>query len=293
MPGVNNTMFFKISLSIFSFLCIAITAKADIQTFLLGQQHISEAKMKVVKLLKKKDYVYRNTKQQIFEIYYDLPELYYLKHHGNIRYTAVPYVSKKKHRVKLKESVTYVKDKNTSVDFFVRHYNKTKFVEDKHPLLTLIKRSQRNIFLEHLKQDGIKYPMRLKEILRVSKTICTFQISLQAVEINGSVSQDNERIILSKLKVSSLGRNHTFVLLETDLGKYNSLYADLQKVFPDALKTTSQYQTSFNQMKKNSSLVYSWLLKYPFLAKLGNTLLYALVGILIIILLLKTISKES
>lgn len=100
----------------------------------------------------------------VLEIYFDTPKLYLLKNDISLKYEAVKYLSKKKNKVKYNESIIFTtKDKKLHT-FKVKHYNSVKYFEEKHPLLSLVKRKDRQLFIQLLKNNGIKYPMKLKYV---------------------------------------------------------------------------------------------------------------------------------
>lgn len=112
--------------------------------------------------------VYANeaSKDDVLEIYYDMPNLELLNNNASLKYQAKGYLSKKKKKLKYTESVIYVSKSYQTHTFRVKHYNNVKSIEEKHPLLSLVKRKDRPLLIELLKQDGIIYPMKLKYVLK-------------------------------------------------------------------------------------------------------------------------------
>ena len=103
------------------------------------------------------------------EVYFDTPNLHLLENNALLKYKAVKYLSKKRQKIKYNESIIYISKAQKKHTFSVKHYNNVKFVEEKHPLLALIKRKDRELFTTLLKNDGIKYPMKLKYIFEITK----------------------------------------------------------------------------------------------------------------------------
>jgi len=99
-------------------------------------------------------------------IYFDTPNLYLLENNLTLNYQAKKYISKK-NKIKYKESITYISKSQEKHIFKVKHYNNVKFIEEKHPLISLIKRKDREVFLNTLKKDGIKYPLKLKYVFEI------------------------------------------------------------------------------------------------------------------------------
>ncbi len=116
-----------------------------------------------------------NTQAKTLEIYFDTPELFNLKHGSSIKYQAVSYLSKKKKKIKYNENIIYTYDINKTKVFPVKHYNSVKSIEEKHPLLALVKRKDREIFMTVLKNDGLIYPLKLKYILEVVDSNATYK----------------------------------------------------------------------------------------------------------------------
>ena len=107
------------------------------------------------------------------EIYFDTPQLTLLKNNSSLKYQASSYTSKK-NKLKYKESIIYTYDINKTKIFPVKHYNTVKSIEEKHPLLALVKRANRPLLIETLKQNAIIYPLKLKYIFKTSDTNKTY-----------------------------------------------------------------------------------------------------------------------
>ncbi len=103
------------------------------------------------------------------EVYFDTPNLDLLENNSLLKYKAVKYLSKKKQKIKYNESIIYISKSQKKHIFSVKHYNNVKFIEEKHSLLALIKRKDRKLFSTLVKNDGIKYPMKLKYIFEVTR----------------------------------------------------------------------------------------------------------------------------
>lgn len=110
--------------------------------------------------------LYGNIKKDTLEIYFDTQDLYCLKNNTVLKYQAIKYLSKKRKKEKYDETIIYIDKMQKKHLFKVKHYNKVKFIEEKHPLLSLVKRKDRKTFAALLEKDGIKYPMKLKYVLQ-------------------------------------------------------------------------------------------------------------------------------
>ncbi|MEA2100031.1 MAG: hypothetical protein U9P72_07870 [Campylobacterota bacterium] len=115
-----------------------------------------------------------NSQAKTLEIYFDTPELFLLKNNSSIKYQAVEYTSKK-NKVKYRENIIYTYDTNKTKTFPVKHYNSVKSIEEKHPLLALIKRKDREMFIKSLQDNGINYPMKLKYILKTTDSDTSYK----------------------------------------------------------------------------------------------------------------------
>ena len=127
---------------------------------------------------------------QTLNIYFDTPDLYLLKNDKTLKYQAKRYLTKKTKKPKYLESITYHSKTQKPTTFDVKHYNKVKTIEEKHPLLSLIKRDQRASFIALLKKEGLKYPLKLKYIFEAS--------------IDSNNSSDYKTIFLQKTKQDPL-----------------------------------------------------------------------------------------
>jgi len=259
---------------LFLFLIIVTHINATTKHLFIVEKDFLEAEKIIQNYLSKKVYTIKERDDKIVEIYFDVPELLYLKQNGYVRYKAVAYLSKKKKRVKYKESIDYSLDNHSSYTFSVKHYKNIKTFEEKHPLLGLVKRKERQDFLDKLHNSGIKYPTRLKEIVRVSKLTHTF-------EINNSL----ETIHISKIEASAFDTKTGFILLETDVNNQR-LIDELINILhiKDQKAIDNEYLIAFKEMEKNVGLFY-WILKYPYLVNLLYAAGFGLFGLLIIYIL--------
>lgn len=253
------------------FLLTLLSAKAEL--FIIDKEY-SSAKKTLENYLTTSGYSFQETDHKIFKIYFDTPELKYLKQNGFICYQALQYLSRKKNKIKYKETIAYTKDSNVTSIFSVKHYNNIKTFEGKHPLLTLVKRKERKYFMDQLKVDGMKYPMRLKEIVQVSKISHHYEIFLHTKKV-GNIS-------LNKILSSSLDRETEFLILETDMEKHQSVRDTFN--IDNQNNLTTEYSLAFKEMQKNINL-FSFTLRYPYLVNLFYAIFFALLGVLTIFLL--------
>ncbi|RLA76306.1 MAG: hypothetical protein DRG78_19255 [Epsilonproteobacteria bacterium] len=116
-----------------------------------------------------------NTQAKTLEIYFDTPDLFNLKNGSSVKYQAVSYISKKKKKIRYHENIIYTYDTNKTKIFPVKHYNSVKSVEEKHPLLALVKRKDRELFMTVLKNNGLTYPLKLRYILETIDSNATYK----------------------------------------------------------------------------------------------------------------------
>lgn len=261
---------------LFVFLLLTVNhINAAAHKFFIVEKDFLQVEKIVKQYLSTNDYEVKKTDDKILEIYFDTPELLYLKQNGYVRFKAVEYLSKKKKKVKYHENIEYSSDKNTSSRCSVKHYKSVKTFEEKHPLLSLVKRKEREDFLNKLKSDGIKYPMRLKEIVEVSKISHTFELNINKMKI-GSIS-------INQMRASAFDSETEFVMLGI-ISNNDTLIDEMKKVLKikDIKIKDTEYTLAFEQMEKNVGLFY-WILRYPYLVNLLYAVGFSIFGLLIIL----------
>ncbi len=284
MRGVNTKMNAKLLLFVF-LLLIANHLNAATHKFLIVEKDLLQVKKIVKRYLLTNGYKIKESDNKILEIYFDTPELLYLKQNGFIRFKALEYLTKKKKRVKYHKTVEYSYDNNTSFVYPVKHYNSVKSFEEKHQLLSLVKRKEREGFLNKLKSDGLKYPMRLKEIVKISKIKHSFEHNMTSTNVG--------KIAISQMRVSALESEIEFIMLEI-VTKNQAIVDDLKEIVgtKDANIKDTEYALVFEQMKKNVDLFY-WILRYPYLVNLLYALGFGALGLLIIFALFSSFFRNT
>ena len=275
--GVNKIMFIKIFLSVF-LLFTSCYSSTDVKQSFIVKKELSKVKKEIENYLTTKKHEVKQTKDKILEIYFDVPELSYLKQNGMIRYSAVAYLSKKKKKVKYSESITYSLDGNATSTFSVKHYNNIKTMEEKHPMITLVKRKERQIFLDQLHKDGVKYPMRLKEILQVSKIVHTLAVENDSNKI-ASIS-------INQVEASALDQETNYVMLTIETDNTTNIVREIKSLLGLQATAKTEYQLAFDEMNNNVSLFY-WILRYPYLINLLYGLSFGMIGFMLIFLLFR------
>jgi len=297
---ISNNMYNKLYLLCF-LLGISNLALADVffdeyYTFKYSEAEVFENKLKAIfKLAKGFEVEFKS--ERWFSIYFDTPELTFLNQNQQLKYQAKEDIRKKKvkkeyikkEKVKFDESIDYLKNKQIQT-YKAKHYKNSISIEEKHPLLGLVKRTERKAFIEQLQSDGITNPMRIKYIFQSSKNIHRYTLYneenlLFSIEINYIETT------LIKAKLAFL-----FVKFEFDTAKINNLneheVIELEKIvkkindsMPELAEKvsieTTEYKFIFNKMK-DDIMLFSLNLKYPIIIKMLYTLLYILLGLLVL-----------
>lgn len=278
---------------IFSFIFIALPAYAiEIESnhhyVVNDESGIIENKLKL--LLKASDFDAIKTSDKIFEIYFDTPELHYLNNNGEIRYKAIEYISKKKKKVKYYEVILSAhSDREPSV-FPVKHYNKVKNFEEKHPLLGLVKRKDREHFIAQMSNDGIDYPLRLKEILRVSKLSDSYgikykeqQVGILKINTMTASAFDDDVDFIMATSFSNKKNIQAFTASDQEhIGAFFNKLANMLTPVPSGdVVLDNEYAVVFHQLKKDI-ILFDLFLKYPFLVHLSYAAYFAVVGLVLL-----------
>jgi hypothetical protein len=225
--------------------------------------------------LNKNGYSFTKKSEKTFTIYFDTPELILYTQDLHISYNAIAYLSKKKKKEKYKETITYKDKKGILNSFKVKHYNSVKTLEGKHPLLHIIKRNQRKLFIEKLNANNIIYPLQLKSIMEVSKIIQSYSI----VKNNKILAT----IHLNKVQINTLNHKINTNILHIESG-YNITLKDklfsLFQIIPTEINNT-EYIFLFDILKHKINFIL-YILKYPYLITLMYSFIFLLFGLIFI-----------
>lgn len=226
-------------------------------------------------------------------VYFDSPELVLLDRGAYLRFEALEYRSKKKKKTKFHKTVQYSTANKPFYQFDVKHYKSVKTFEGKHPLIGLVKRKQRPDFMRVLESDGFKYPLRLKEIAKVTRASNVFKVSLDGVNFVTVTVNKIRSIVFDKVV------EFDTVSIKGDKANYNDEYAaEILKLLEgvlnvDGLDTyNNEYSALYDQLENNIDF-FKWLLKYPFLVNLVYSLLVGIVGVLFIWLMFMLRTKAQ
>lgn len=235
-----------------------------------------------------KSYNFTDTTNKYFAIYYDTPELKLNKEYRYLRYQAREYFSRKQKR-KYEENITYLSKNQQQRIISVKHYNRVKSLEGKHPLLSLIKRNERSTFIDVLDNDGIPYPMRLKQIFQVAKIVNTYELLKHDEKV--------ATINLAQLRVSAFNQDTEFSILTLIMSEatsgtalQNELVAALG--LENALSYPTEYTAVYTKMQQTVKF-FPWIFQYPYLVNLLYALGLGLLGGFIIWSLFRKRLKNS
>jgi len=287
---ISNNMYNKLYLLCF-LLGISNLSLADVffdeyYTFKYSEAEVFENKLKAIFKLAK-GFKMEFKSERLVSIYFDTPELTFLNQNQHLKYQAKEYINKKK--VKFDESIDYLKNKQIQT-YKAKHYRNSISIEEKHPLLGLVKRTERKAFIAQLQSDGITHPMRMKYIFQSSKNIHRYTLYNEK-ELLFSIEINYVETTLIKAKLALL-----FVKFEFDTAKINNLkehevigLEQIVKKINDSMPEltekvsieTTEYKFIFNKMK-DDIMLFSLNLKYPIIIKILYTLLYILLGLLVL-----------
>ena len=233
----------------------------------------SSIKTKIIDFAKEQNLTLKQREENSLEVYFDTPEFYLLAQKYYLTYEAKQKLSKKK---KNYDEVVYFKTSDSkAATFEVKHYKNTQTIEDKHPLLSLLKRDQREGFKNTLNASGIIYPMKLKYIFDVSKSTYHYELY-----------QAQKRV--SYITVSSYKAKNSTLL--------NTLVCDGVLLDFLKLKKTPQSATIYmllhEQISKADSL-YNFKVTYPYLIKIIYTILLFIIGAILIYVPYRSILSNS
>ncbi len=231
-------------------------------------------------------YQFKKSSARSAGVYFDTPELSLLRQSGYLRIDAVEYQSKKG-KTKFHETIQYSRLGKTEYNLEVKHYNRVKSFEGKHPLLGLVKRKERSGFLEVLNTDGFIHPLRFKQIAKLTRISYIYKISLNGIHV--------VNISVHEIKTAALNQESTFNIISLRSNgsqKGNESFKKLSAVLLKALKIQkddifdNEYSVLHHQLKIKTPY-FDWLLCYPFLINLLYSLFIGLFGLIFICLVLQ------
>ena len=222
--------------------------------------------------------VAKKTSRQ-YKIYFDTPEFLLLNSGYSLRFLATEYRSKKL-KQKFYEHVELFSGQNQNDIFSVKHYKNVESLEEKHPLLFLVKRKDREQFIGKIKGLGVKYPMRLKEAFQASDIIHKVSLSFAGIPI-GFVAVHGLIVTSQDQKISINLRE-----LKLDYELVNQLATDKKDFILGYARKfecgkNSEYEILFSIV--NSEIDnFKFKLAHPYFFNLFYTFILTLIGVLVL-----------
>ena len=214
-----------------------------------------------------------------YKIYFDTPELLLLNSDYSLRFLGTEYHSKKS-KQKFHEFVEFFSGQNQQDVFSVKHYKNVESLEEKHPLIFLVKRKERSQFLEKIKNSGVKYPQRLREVFQASDIVRKVAIDYEGISIG--FIESHEMIVISQEKEIPLS------LLELKLNQelISKLPADIKEMikgYTDEIRCDydTEYKVLFSIMEDEIDY-FELRLAHPYFINLLFAFSLALIGVFVL-----------
>ncbi|MDY6970382.1 MAG: hypothetical protein SVR08_17250, partial [Spirochaetota bacterium] len=175
--------------------------------------------------------------------------------------------------------------------FKVRHYNVASFPEEKHPLVGIVKRSERPGFRSILKSIGIENPISLKNIVNTTHHLAGYEI-IYKKELFGKIYIDKvvaERFgIESKYVILKLIINNfpTSDLTSEDISILNNIVVkDLYSFMPNLNHIEiSQYRFAFKELEKQIPF-FKTIVEFPVISDLLEIIVFSFFGFVVLMIL--------
>lgn len=251
----------------------------------------SELESNLIYLIQTNGYTYKKNSRRQLEMYFDTPELFFLKNKFCLKYQAKEYLSKKNNK-KYNEKIEFYTE-NDQFIYPVKHYKRAKSPEDKHPFLGMVKRKDRQTLIKGLQIAGVKYPLRLKKIFTVSKLINSYSIFNKNEQI-GTITLGHVESTTQKNRVPF---NEIRVDINRDKGNYERktasdlyvIYYKLENLYDNTLSGIEFYGNNGKndypiifQLLKEKIPFFHFELKYPSIIHFVYSALTTLIGLIII-----------
>ncbi len=261
---------------VLSLLILNISLYASSTELYLSEENSSSIDKKIRAFADEHNYTIALKKENSIEVYFDTSELTLSTQNGFVKYQLEsealaqnltrlkPSLTKsKKIKKSYKESVLYLSKNKTLLSYPVKHYHTIKSIEEKHSLLSLIKRANREDFMSKLKVNGIEHPLRLKYLFKISKSTQNYQL-----------------LYSNKNKISIVVNHIGFELIEKDI-------ITIENITP--IEITKEL--NLTEIENNPYLFYLnniiqehpyfiTKVKYPYLVELLNAIFISLFLIL-------------
>jgi hypothetical protein len=219
------------------------------------------------------NYTIELKKENSIEVYFDTPTLTLSTQNKFIKYQIKslqhPWESKasapnKTKQKSYQESILYLTKENTLLTYPIKHYHTLKSLQEKHPLLSLIKRENREDFLKKLKENGIKHPLNLKYIIKLETSINHYKLH--------NSRQDKLSILVN---IVNIEKNLTTIEIKTFGKEKNNKLIKLNRELNLTEIKTNPYIFHLNRVKRDN-FYFTIKVKYPYLFRLFNTVFISL-----------------
>ena len=240
-------------------LVLNISLYASSTELYLSEKNSSCIDKKIRTFAKEHNYTIELKKENYLELYFDTPNLTLYNQNRFLKYQS------KKIKKSYKEELIYLTKDKTLLTYPVKHYNTIKSTEEKHPLLSLIKRANREDFIKKLKENDIKHPLKLKYLFKISKFTHNYQLLNNKNKISIIVNQINTAKEITTIEIITPTKNINVKKLTKKL--------NLTKI------KTNPYIFYLNSIKKDNPY-FTIQVKYPHLIKLLNAVFISLFLIL-------------
>jgi len=240
----------------------------------LNQQSNLLSIMSEIKNLKDDIYETRSTKQRELDVFYDTSDLNLLNQNSILYYQGIELFNKK-NKSTYEENIKFL-----NYAFEVKHYSNVKSMDEKNPLLFLIKRSDRKLFKIQLQDINIIKPMSIKAVFSLAKIVSTItmltsnkkSITLTTEQINSSVFLNDITYTVYKVEDHN---SSLFAQIKNRLSKFEKLSSE-----------SNDYKILYNIAQKKINFL-NMKLQYPSVINLFNALLLGLIGLIVIFILIK------
>jgi hypothetical protein len=228
--------------------------------FYVSEKNSSSIDKKIRAFAHEHNYTLALKKENSIEVYFDTPELTLSTKNQSLKYqlkseTSAPNQKKKK---SYQESILYRNKDNTLLTYPIKHYHTIKSAQEKHPLLSLIKRADREEFLKKLKENGILHPLTLRYVVKISKLTESYALI--------DSKKHKIFILVHKINLESFNIKKNFTTIEMD-----SPLKRLKRKLNITEKYTNSYDFYLKRLKKDN-FYFGLKIKYPYLFRLLNAL---------------------
>ena len=261
---------------VLSLLLLNISLYASSTELYLSEENSSSIDKKIRTFADEHNYTIELKKENSIEVYFDTPKLRLSTQNAFIKYQLESLPKSKKIKKFYREEVHYLSRDKTLLTYPVKHYHTIKSIEEKHLLLSLIKRADREDFMTKLKANGIEHPLRLKYLFKISKSTQNYQllgnknkISIVVNQIELEPFNSNQQIVTLKILKKPL-ESASSVPNKTRLKPLISSFE------PNLTEIENNPYLFYLNRIKSDNFYFTTEIKHPYLFRLLNTVLISL-----------------